>query len=66
MWECQWDNIGKPDVEVRGHMDRYSLETVLNPRDALHGGRCETFALHDQSTDHSLLMYVNSYKGLIK
>ena len=42
------------DVEVRGHVDSYSLADVLNPRDALCGGRCETFTLHDQSTHSSL------------
>ena len=42
MWECQWDKICKTDVEVRGHVDSYSLAGVLNPRDALYGGRCET------------------------
>ena len=47
MWECQWDTICKTDVEVRGLVDSYSLAGVLNPRDALYGGRCETFALHD-------------------
>ena len=49
MWECQWDNICKTDVEVKGHVDSYLLADVLNPRDSLYGGRCETFALHDQS-----------------
>ena len=42
MWECQWDKICKTDIEVRGHVDNYSLASVLNPRDALYGGRCET------------------------
>ena len=42
MWECQWDKICKTDVEVRGHVDSYSLASVLNPRDALYGGHCET------------------------
>ena len=54
VWECQWDKIGQTDVEVMGNVDSYSLEAVLHPRDALYGGRCETFALHDQSTDHGL------------
>ena len=58
MWECQWDKICKTDVDVRGHVDSYSLEAVLNPRDALYGGRCETFSLHDQSTDRSVIKYV--------
>ena len=40
-------------------MDSYSLADVLNPRDAMYGGRCETFALHDQSTDRSVIKYVD-------
>ena len=59
MWECQWDNISKTDVEVRSHMDSYSLTAVLNPRDALYGCRCDTFALHDHSTDCSVIKYVD-------
>ena len=55
MWECQWDMICKTDVEVRGHGDSYSLAAVLNPRDALYGGRCETFNLHDQFIDRSVI-----------
>ena len=59
MWECQWEKICKTDVEVRGHVDSYSLAGVMNPRDALYGGRGETFALHDQSTDRSVIKHVD-------
>ena len=59
MWECQWDKICNTDVEVMGHVDSYSLEDILNPRDALYGCRCETFALHDQSTYRSVIKYVD-------
>ena len=45
MWKCQWDSICKADVEVRCHVDSYSLEAVLSPRVTLYGGRCETFAI---------------------
>ena len=40
-------------------MDSYLLAVVLNPRDALYGGRCETFALHDESTNRSVIKYVD-------
>ena len=60
MWECLWDKICKTDVEVRCHMDSYSLADILNPRHALYGGCCETFTLHDQSTDRSVIKYVES------
>ena len=40
-------------------MDSYSLAYVLNPRDALYRGRCETFALHDQFTDRYVIKYVD-------
>ena len=40
-------------------MDSYSLADVLNPRDTLYGGRCETYSLHDQSTDRSVIKYVD-------
>ena len=43
MWECQWDKICKTDVEIGGHVD----------------SRCEIFALHDQSTDRSVIKYVD-------
>ena len=55
MWDCLWDKICKSDIEVMGHVDSYSLADVLNPRDALYGGRCERFALPDQSTDLSVI-----------
>ena len=59
MWECQWDKTCKTDVEVRGNVDNYSRSAVLNPRDALCGCRCETFALHDKSTYRSMIKYVD-------
>ena len=40
-------------------MDSNSLADVLNPRVALYGGRCETCSLHDQSTDRSVIKYVD-------
>ena len=40
-------------------MDSYLLAALLNPRDALYGGRCEIFALYDQSTDRSVIKYVD-------
>ena len=58
MWECQLDKFCKTDVEVRGHVDSYSLADVLNTCDAMCGGRCETFDLHHQSTDRSVITYV--------
>ena len=39
--------------------DSYSLTDVQNPRDALYGARCQTFSLHDQSTDRSVVKYVD-------
>ena len=59
MWECQWDKICKTDIEVMGHVDSYSLAAVLNPRDALYGGCYETVALHDQSTNRSVINYMD-------
>ena len=59
MWECQWDKICKTDIEVMGHVDSYSLTAVLNPPDALYGGRCQTFFFHDHSTDRSIIKYVD-------
>ena len=56
MWECQWDKICKTDVEVGGHVASFSLAAVLNSRDALYGGRCETFAFHDKY--RSVIKYV--------
>ena len=44
MWECQWENNCRADIEVRVHVDSFSLSVALNPRDALYGGHCETFA----------------------
>ena len=56
MWKCQWDMIGKTDVEVMSHVECYSLADVLNPRDE---GRCTTFAFHDRSTYRSVIKYVD-------
>ena len=59
MWECQGDKICQTDVEIRDHVDSYSLAYVLNPRDPLYGGRCETIALHEQYTHRSMIKYVD-------
>ena len=40
-------------------MDSCLLADVRNPRDALYGGRCKTFAIHDQSTDRSVIKHVD-------
>ena len=53
-----WLHISRmPHVEVMGHVESYSLSGALSPRDVLYGGRCDTFAHHDQSTDLSLYPY---------
>ena len=56
---CQWDKMCKTDGEVRGLVDCYSPSVALNTRDALYGGRCATFELHDQSTDRYVVSYVD-------
>ena len=59
MWECQLDKICKSGGEISGHVGSYSLSTVHNPHDALYGDCYETFALHDQSTDRTVVKYVD-------
>ena len=59
MWECEWDRMVKENRDISDHVDSYSLSTPLSPRDALFGGRCETFALHAKSTTEFVIKYVD-------
>ena len=59
MWECEWDNLVKENSEIKKHLDSYSLSSPLTPREALYGGRCETFSLYVSCTDTSVIKYVN-------
>ena len=59
MWECEWDNLVKENSEIKEHVESYSLSSPLTPREALYGGRCETFSLHASCTDTSVIEYVD-------
>lgn len=59
MWECEWDEMVKQNEEIKAHIDTYSLSDPINPRDALYGGRCETFKLHAVSGTDSVIKYVD-------
>ena len=55
MWECKWDEFCKTDGEVSSQVNSYSLSVALNPRDALYVSHCETFSLHEQTRDRSVI-----------
>ena len=59
MWECEWEQLVKDNREIREHVESYALSSPLSPREALFGGRCETFALHAQSTTEFVIKYVD-------
>ena len=59
MWECEWANLVKENSEIKEHVKRSSLSSTLTPREALYGGRCETFSLHASCTDTSVIKYVS-------
>ena len=59
MWECEWGNLVKENSEIKEHVYSYSLSSRLTPREALYGGRCETFSLHASCTDTSVIKYVD-------
>ena len=59
MWECEWDNLVKENSEIKEHVESHSLSSPLTPREALYGGRCETFSLHASCTDTSIIKYVD-------
>ena len=43
----------------QGTRRSYSMSSPLTPREALYGGRCETFSLHASCTDTSVIKYVD-------
>ena len=59
MWECEWGKLVKENSEIKEHVESYSLSSPLTPREALYGGRCETFSLHASCTDTSVIKYVD-------
>ena len=59
MWECQWDKLIADNDDIRQHVKSYALSTPLVARDALYGGRCETFSLHAESSEESVVKYVD-------
>ena len=66
LWLQTLNHVGMPvgrtcktDVEKKALVDSYSLSVARNPRDALYGIRCETFALHDLSTYRFVIKYVD-------
>ena len=52
-------NLVKENSEIKEHVESYSLSFPLTPREALDGGRCETFSLHASCTDTSGIKYVD-------
>ena len=59
MWECQWDKLIADNDDIRLHVKSYALSTPLVARDALYGGRCKTFSLHAESSEESVVKYVD-------
>ena len=49
----------KENSEIKEHIESYSLSSPLTSREALYGGRCETFSLHASCTDTSVIKYVD-------
>ena len=49
MWECEWDAYLKSHPIDKALISSIGLTSPLNVRDALFGGRCETFSLHAKS-----------------
>ena len=39
-------NLVKENSEIKEHVESYSLSSPLTPREALYGGGCGTFSLH--------------------
>ena len=46
MWECQWDSYLECHPDDKEIINALGISSPLDPRDALYGGRCETFCLH--------------------
>ncbi len=45
-WECEWTAEKKRDVELSSRVASFGLETPLQPRDSLFGGRMNGLKLH--------------------
>ena len=59
MWECESDNLVRENGEIKEHVESYYLSSPMIPRDALYGGRCETFSFLANSIDTSVIKYVD-------
>ena len=57
MWESDFDRAVESTDEIKSFTEHLELASPLQPRDALFGGRTETFTLHAQEDEDTNIKY---------
>lgn len=59
IWECEWEEQVKENLEIKQHVQRCAVDNPIEPRSALYGGRTETFRLHARGSEEVPIKYVD-------
>ncbi|KAI4891164.1 hypothetical protein NFI96_009541 [Prochilodus magdalenae] len=59
MWECQWANAKRFDLDVVTFMSTYTQPERLKPRDALFGGRTNAYKLYHKASEGEKIRYLD-------
>ncbi|CAG2214664.1 unnamed protein product [Mytilus edulis] len=57
IWECQFDNELKSNVQMRNFVENLCLKDPLEPRDAFYGGRTEAFTTYKEAKGDKIDYY---------
>ena len=59
MYECEWKMIVNSSDDVKRHVEKCGVIDPIKPRDALFGGRTETFALYAKAEGDRKIFYID-------
>jgi hypothetical protein len=59
MWECDWNEKCKSDINLKNYLKENPLSEPLNRRDALYGGRTESLILHYKCKEGEKIHYID-------
>jgi hypothetical protein len=59
IWECEFDNLLKNDLEMQSICNDSEYQLPLNPRDSLYGGRTNAIKLYHLCSENETIKYID-------
>ena len=59
IYECEWNGLVNSNADIKHNMEMCGMSEPVRPRDALCGGRTETFSLYAKAEGERIIFYVD-------